>query len=311
MYQFIIRRLISAVFVLWGVSFLTFMLMAFAPGDPAAKVAYARYGGGDNVTGTTIEWIRQHEGLDRPWLVQYANWLKHIVRLDFGKSMITKTKVTEIIMNRLPNTLQLALAAGGFCLAISLPLGLISGIKKGSWIDTLGVSLSVLGVSIPNFWLGLVLIIVFAVELQWLPAFGRDGWRHLILPAFTLGSGITAYSTRILRSSIAQALQSEFLLSIRAKGVGEGRIIGFHVAKNVMIPMITILALEIGYLLEGAVITETIFAWPGVGQLMFTAVSNNDYPLIQGLVILAAFFFITINFTVDVLYKWLDPRINL
>ncbi|GAB6145253.1 ABC transporter permease [Desulfocicer niacini] len=311
MYRFIFRRLISAGFVLWGVSFLTFMLMAFAPGDPAAKVAYARYGGADNVTGTTIEWIRQHEGLDRPWLAQYANWLKHIVKLDFGNSMITRTKVTEIIMNRLPNTLQLALAAGGFCLAISLPLGLISGIKKGSWIDTLGVGLSVLGVSIPNFWLGLVLIIVFAVELQWLPAFGRDSWRHLILPAFTLGSGITAYSTRILRSSTAQALQSEFLLSIRAKGVGEGRIIGFHVAKNVMIPMITILALEIGYLLEGAVITETIFAWPGVGQLMFTAVSDNDYPLIQGLVILAAFCFITINFTVDVLYKWLDPRINL
>ena len=130
MYRFIFRRLISAVFVLWGVSFLTFMLMAFAPGDPAAKVAYARYGGADNVTGTTIEWIRQHEGLDRPWLVQYANWLKHIVKLDFGNSMITRTKVTEIIMNRLPNTLQLALAAGGFCLAISLPLGLISGIKK-------------------------------------------------------------------------------------------------------------------------------------------------------------------------------------
>ena len=311
MYRFLIRRLLTACFVLWGISFLTFMLMALAPGDPAVKIAYARYGGEGNVDTATIEWIRQHEGLDRPLAVRYLTWLGHIVRLDLGRSLVTRGAVTPIIINHLKNTCQLALAAGLICLVISIPLGLITGIKKGSWIDTAGVGFSVLGVSMPGFWLGLLLIIVFAVELQWLPAIGRGGWRHLVLPAITLGSAITAYTTRILRSATAQALQSEFLLSIRAKGVAEGRVIGVHVAKNVLIPVITIIGLELGYLLEGAVITETLFSWPGIGQLMVNAVSNNDYPLIQGLVLLAAFTFVAINLIVDVLYKWLDPRINL
>ena len=297
--------------MLWGVSFLTFMLMTLAPGDPALKIANARYGGEGNVDTATVEYIRHQEGLDRSWAIRYYYWLGHIVKLDFGRSMVTHAPVSELIKSRLFNTIQLALAAGCVCLVISVPFGLITGIKKGSWLDTVGVVFSVLGVSMPNFWLGLLLIIVFAVELKWLPAIGRGEWRHMVLPALTLGTAITAYTTRMLRSAIAQVLQSEFLLSIRAKGIGEARVIGVHVAKNVLIPVVTIVGLELGYLLEGAIITETIFSWPGVGLLMVHAVSNGDYPLIQGLVIMAAFTFITINFIVDVSYKWLDPRINL
>ena len=290
---------------------MTFSLMSLAPGDPAMQIAYARYGGEGNADGATIEWIREQEGLDRPFAVQYINWLKHVARLDFGRSMVTHAPVGELIISRLQNTLQLALAAGGICLLVSLPLGLLCGIKKGTWIDSAGVALSVLGVSIPNFWLGLLLIIVFAVELHWLPAMGRGGWSNLILPAFTLGTAITAYTTRILRSATTQALQAGFLLGLRSRGLSERRVIGVHVSKNVLIPVITVIGMEFGYLLEGAIITETIFSWPGVGALMVNAVSNHDYPLIQGLVILAAAVFVFINLVVDISYKLMDPRINL
>ncbi len=290
---------------------MTFSLMSLAPGDPAVQIAYARYGGEGNADGATIDWIREHEGLDRPFAVRYINWLKHVARLDFGRSMVTHAPVGELIISRLQNTLQLALAAGGICLLVSLPLGLLCGIKKGTWIDSAGVALSVLGVSIPNFWLGLLLIIVFAVELHWLPAMGRGGWSNLILPAFTLGTAITAYTTRILRSATTQALQAGFLLGLRSRGLSERRVIGVHVSKNVLIPVITVIGMEFGYLLEGAIITETIFSWPGVGALMVNAVSNHDYPLIQGLVILAAAVFVFINLVVDISYKLMDPRINL
>lgn len=311
MIRFICKRCLTAGFVLWGVSFLTFSLMAFAPGDPAVQIAYARYGGEGNVDAETIEWIRQHEGLNQSFAIRYYHWLKHIIRFDLGRSMVNHDPIGGLVRYRLLNTLQLALAAAAVCLVISIPLGLICAIKKGTWIDTAGVSLSVLGVSIPNFWLGLLLIIVFAVELQWLPAIGKGGWRHFILPALTLGTAITAYTTRILRSSTIQAMQSEYLLAIRARGVSEGRVIGLHVVKNTLIPVVTIAGLEFGYLLEGAVIIETIFSWPGVGQLMVDAVSNHDYPLIQGLVLVFAAVFVIINLLVDILYKLLDPRINL
>ena len=297
--------------VLWGASFLTFTFMAFAPGDPAVEIAYARYGGEGNVDTATVEWIREKEGLNRPFPVKYISWLKHVIKLDFGRSMVDHAPVGELILYRLKNTLQLAMASAVICLVISIPLGLITGIKKGSWIDSIGVSLSVLGVSIPNFWMGLLLIIIFAVELHWLPAVGRGDWRHVVLPALTLGSAITAYTTRILRSTTAQALQADYLLALRSRGLSESRVIGVHVVKNILIPVITVIGLELGFLFEGAIITETIFSWPGVGQLMITAVSDHDYPLIQGLVILAAAIFVTINLLVDILYKFLDPRIKL
>lgn len=307
---FLFRRTLTAIFVFLGATFITYALMMLAPGDASMEIALARYGDMARGDTATIEWVRQKEGLDRPMWVQYGRWLKHVLALDFGKSLVEEVPVWTLIRSRFGNTLQLAVWAIVLALCLSVPIGILAAAKQGRWIDTLGVGFAVLGVSMPNYWLGLLLIIAFCVKLQWLPSFGRGDWHHLILPAITLGTALTAYTTRMLRSAVIESIHADYLVALRARGVDRRRVLAKHILKNALIPVVTVVGLEFGMILEGAVITETVFAWPGLGELMVTAVSNRDYPLIQGLVLFTAGVFVAINLLVDLVCLYLDPRIR-
>jgi peptide/nickel transport system permease protein len=310
MLRLIFKKTLSALIVFAGATFFTYTLMMFAPGDPALEIAVSRYGGEYEVDRETVEWIRKTEGLDKPIHLQYAKWLKHVLCLDLGRSLVEEAPVFDLIRIRLPRTLVLAAAAIVIALSISVPLGIISGMRQGTWLDSTSVTFSVIGVSMPNYWLGLILIILFSVKLKWLPCFGIGDWRHIILPAITLGTALTAYTTRILRSAIIETLHAEHMTALQARGVGSRMIFAKHLLKNAMIPVVTVVGLEFGMIMEGAVITETVFAWPGLGELTVNAVSNRDYPLIQGLVLFCAVLFVFINFMTDILYRLLDPRIT-
>ncbi|OEU51637.1 MAG: glutathione ABC transporter permease [Desulfobacterales bacterium S3730MH5] len=311
MLYFILKRITTAFFVFIGATFFTFAMMMFAPGDAALEIAIARYGGQSHVDQATIEWIKKEEGLDKPFWHQYFHWLKHVATLDLGHSLVEEAPVMELICTRFARTFELAVAAILIALAVAIPMGILAGVKEGSWMDSVGVTVAVFGVSMPNYWLGLVLIIVFCVKLKCLPSFGYGDWHHMILPAVTLGTALTAYTTRILRSAIIETLRSEYLLALRARGISKRLVIGKHILKNALIPVVTVVGLEFGMILEGAVITETIFAWPGLGDLLVSAISNRDYPLIRGLVLFTATVFLLINLAVDMIYTYLDPRIRL
>lgn len=308
---FFIRRSATAIFVFLGATFITYALMTLAPGDAPMEVAVARYGEEAGSDPETVSWIREKEGLDRPFIIRYGRWLRHVAVLDLGNSLVEEAPVWELIITRFERTLELALWAICFALALSIPLGLFSGFRKGTWMDSVGGCVAVAGISMPNYWLGLLLILAFSVRLGWLPSFGRGDWRHIILPAVALGTALTAYVTKMLRSGIIEAMEGEYLTAFRARGVGQSRVLARHILKNALIPVVTVVGLEFGMILEGAVMTETVFAWPGIGELMVSAVSNRDYPLIQGLVLFSAAVFVAINFLVDLFCLWLDPRIRL
>ena len=310
MLKFLSKRIAAAVFVLIGASFLVYAMMLLAPGDAPREIAVARYGGQSMVDQATIEWIIKKEKLDRPLYEQYGRWLRHALYLDFGNSLVEEIPVRELIVSRFDRTLDLALAAILVALVISVPIGILSGLRRGSWMDSMGVTLAVTGVSMPNYWLGLVLIVVFCVKLHWLPSFGRGDWHHLILPAVTLGTALTAYTTRILRSAVIDTMRSEHIMALYARGLDNPLVIGSHILKNALIPVVTVVGLEFGMILEGAVITETVFAWPGLGELLVSAVGNRDYPLIQGMVVFTAVLFVGINMVVDIIYRYLDPRMT-
>jgi peptide/nickel transport system permease protein len=308
---FLIKKTAGMALVLFGASFLTYAMILLAPGDAAREVAVARYGGEGQLDRATVEWIREKEGLDQPFLVQYGRWLSHIVRLDFGYSLVEEANVFHLICARFSKTLELAAASILIALAVSLPLGTLAGLGRGSWLDSASVSLSVLGLSIPNFWLGLLLITLFSVNLHLLPSFGTGGWQHLIMPSLTLGTSITAYIARLLRLSVVQSLASDHILALRARGTDSPKVLGKHLLKNTLIPVLTIVGLEFGLILEGAVVTEVVFSWPGLGSLMVDAICNRDYPLIQGVVLFTGAIFVSINFGVDLICSALDPRIRM
>ncbi|WP_321493373.1 ABC transporter permease [uncultured Desulfobacter sp.] len=308
---FIMKKTAGMLLVLLGATFLTYAMILLAPGDAAREIAVARYGGEARLDQATVEWIRQKEGLEKPFLIQYGRWLSHVVQLDFGYSLVEEAKVLTLISTRFAKTFELAAAAIFIALAVSLPLGTLAGIKPESWLDSASISLSVLGLSIPNFWLGLLLISFFSVHLHWLPSFGTGSWQHMIMPALTLGTSITAYIARLLRLSVIQSLKSDYVLALRARGTDSFRVLSKHVVKNTLIPLVTIAGLEFGLILEGAVITEVVFSWPGLGSLMVDAICNRDYPLIQGVVLFTGTIFVLINFGVDLICSALDPRIRL
>lgn len=308
---FLIKKTASMLLVLLGASFLTYAMILLAPGDAAREIAVARYGGEAQLDEATVEWIREKEGLDQPFIVQYGRWLGHVVQFDFGYSLVEESKVLQLICTRFSKTFELAAVSILIALAVSLPLGILGALGRGSFLDSASVSLSVLGLSIPNFWLGLLLITLFSVKLHWLPSFGTGGWQHLIMPAMTLGTSITAYIARLLRLSVIQSLKSDHILALRARGTDGAKILAKHVVKNTLIPLVTIVGLEFGLILEGAVITEVVFSWPGLGSLMVDAICNRDYPLIQGVVLFTGTIFVLINFGVDLVCSALDPRIRL
>jgi peptide/nickel transport system permease protein len=310
MWQFILRRIVLLGVVIFGVTVLTFGLMHFTPGDPATIVAIARYGGIESLSPEIIEWIRHQEGLDAPVYVQFARWAGHLVQGDFGKSLITEEPVLEKILSRFPATLWLALAGMLISLAISLPVGIYSAMRQNSAVDYLGMTGVLFGVSMPNFWLALIFILVFSVNLGWLPVCGMGGPEYFILPSFTLGIGVAALTTRLVRSSMLEVLGQNYVRTARAKGLTEKVVIGKHALKNAMVPLITIIGLQFATLLEGAVIVETIFAWPGLGRLLVDSIFARDFPMIQGCVLFIALIFVLANLAVDLSYGLLDPRVR-
>jgi len=308
MLKYILKRLLLVFVVVLGVTVVTFSVMQSAPGDPAEMIAVARYG--EDLTQEEIEWVRITEGLDAPVYIQYLGWLEHVLRLDLGKSQITYEDVLGEILTRFPATLVLAISSLILSLLIALPTGIISAIRKNTIVDNACMTGALLGVSMPNFWLGLLLIWLFALSLGLLPSFGYGGIKHLILPTITLGTSMAAITTRLTRSSMLDVLNQDYIVTAKAKGLDERTILLKHALKNAMLPVITFVGLQLGFLLGGAVIVETIFAWPGIGRLLVDSIYARDFALIQGCVLFIAVIFALANLAVDILYAYLDPRIR-
>jgi peptide/nickel transport system permease protein len=304
MWRYIARRLLQTFIVLWGVSFIAFGVM-FLAGDPATAMV------GEDWTREQIAEFRHVMGFDQPWYVQYGRFLSRAVRGDFGVSLRQRQPNLTLIFERMPATLQLAACAMLLSIVIAIPAGVISATRRHSWLDH-GASLAaMLGQSMPAFWLGIMLILIFGVGLRWTPVAGRGGLAHLILPAITLAAYPIARNARMMRSSILEVLGQAYVTTARAKGLREFLVITRHAMRNALIPVVTLIGLEFGALLGGAVITESIFAWPGVGRLTVQAIYGRDIPLVQAAVIVLAGIFVVINLLVDLFYVVLDPRIRL
>ena len=284
---------------------LVFSLIHFIPGDPAQAML------GEGAAPEDVAQLRARLGLDRPLLVQYGSFLAGLVRGDLGVSLRNDQPVLQQILERMPATAELAFASMAVAVLIALPLGIIAAVWKGTAVDYSAMTLSLVGISVPNFWLGPLLAIVFAVELGWLPVGGRGTLAHLVLPAVTLGAALAAILARMTRASLLEELREPYVLAARAKGVSRSRAILRHAFRNSLIPIVTILGLQFGVVLTGAVITETIFAWPGIGRLLIQSISFRDYPTVQGCVLLIAVTYVGVNLITDLTYGFLDPRIRV
>lgn len=305
MLRYLVRRLLLTIPVLLGVATLVFALIHFIPGDPAQAML------GEGAAPEEVAQLRQRLGLDRPLLVQYSSYLTGLVRGDLGVSLRNDQPVLHQILERMPATAELALASMLVAVLFALPLGIIAAVRRGTFIDFGAMTLALIGISIPNFWLGPLLAIVFAVELGWLPVGGRGTFAHLVLPSVTLGVALAAILARMTRASLLEELREPYVLAARAKGVSRTRAVLHHAFRNSLIPIVTILGLQFGVVLTGAVITETIFAWPGVGRLLIQSISFRDYPTVQGCVLLIAVTYVVVNLLTDLTYGFLDPRIRV
>ena len=327
------RRIFGAVPVLLGMSFLVFLLMQLAPGDPVTLLL------GEDAEPHEIEQVTREWGLDQPIVVQYWQFLTQAVRGNFGESMRYGEPVTRLVAERLPATVELALASLLVAIVIALPIGVYSAIRHNSLWDHSGMTLALVGISVPNFWLGIMLIFFLGGQLNLLPVAGRltygvnvtpvtnmvlldaliegnlagfwDAVKHILLPAVTLGTSFAAIITRISRSSVLEVIRQDYITTARAKGLSERRVIWKHTLRNALITIITILGLQLGALLSGSVITETVFSWPGIGSLLIQAITTRDYKLAQGVIFFFAMVYFVINLLVDLLYTWVDPRIRL
>jgi ABC-type dipeptide/oligopeptide/nickel transport system permease component len=305
MHRYLVRRLLLTIPVLLGVATLVFSLIHFIPGDPAQAML------GEGAAPEDVAQLRERLGLDRPLLVQYGSFLGGLARGDLGVSLRNDQPVLEQIVERMPATAELAFASMAVAVLIALPLGIVAAVWRGTAIDYGAMTLSLVGISIPNFWLGPLLAIVFAVELGWLPVGGRGTLAHLVLPSVTLGAALAAILARMTRASLLEELREPYVLAARAKGVSRTRAILHHAFRNSLIPIVTILGLQFGVVLTGAVITETIFAWPGIGRLLIQSISFRDYPTVQGCVLLIAVTYVGVNLITDLTYGFLDPRIRV
>lgn len=305
MHRYLIRRLLLTIPVLLGVATLVFSLIHFIPGDPAQAML------GEGAAPEDVAQLRARLGLDQPLLVQYGSFLKGLASGDLGVSLRNDQPVLQQILERMPATAELAFASMAVAVLIALPLGIIAAVWRGTFVDYSAMTLSLVGISVPNFWLGPLLAIVFAVELGWLPVGGRGTLAHLVLPAVTLGAALAAILARMTRASLLEELREPYVLAARAKGVSRARAILHHAFRNSLIPIVTILGLQFGVVLTGAVITETIFAWPGIGRLLIQSISFRDYPTVQGCVLLIAVTYVGVNLLTDLTYGFLDPRIRV
>jgi ABC-type dipeptide/oligopeptide/nickel transport system permease component len=302
--RFLLRRVVLTVPVLLGVATLVFSLIHLVPGDPVQAML------GESASPQDIMELRARLGLDRPLHVQYGAFLRGLAAGNLGTSLRTNQPVAKAIAERLPATFELAFAAMAVAVVFAIPLGIIAAARAGTGIDRMATTLALLGISVPNFWLGPLLAIVFSVTLGWLPVSGRGTPAHLVLPAITLGAPLAAVLARMTRASVLEELRELYVLAARARGVSRARAILRHAFRNSLIPIVTVLGLQFGAVLTGAVITETIFAWPGVGRLLIQSISFRDYPLVQGCILLIAITYVSMNLLTDVVYGFLDPRIR-
>ncbi|MFH2012052.1 MAG: nickel ABC transporter permease [Pseudomonadota bacterium] len=305
MINFVIKRLTLLLPVVFGVLTLVFLLIHLIPGDPVDLML------GENAQPADKETLRKELMLDEPLGKQYLLFLGGVIKGNLGNSFHSKEPVIELILKRYPATIKLTIAAMIMALLISLPTGIYSALKQYSLLDNCSMFFALLGVSMPNFWLGPMLMIVFSVNLGWFPISGDESLSSIILPAITLGAGMAAILSRMVRASMLEVINQEYITTARAKGLSEARITIKHALKNALVPVITIVGLQFGALLAGAIITETIFSWPGIGRLLIQAINTRDYPLIQGCVLLISISYVLINLITDIAYSYIDPRIKL
>ena len=304
MSRFLLRRLLLTIPVLFGVATLVFALIHLVPGDPAQAML------GEGASAQDLVELRERLGLNRPLLVQYTAFLSGLVRGDLGVSISRNQPVTTLILERMPATAELAFAAMAVAMALAIPLGIAAAVWKSTAIDQAAMTLALLGISVPNFWLGPLMAILFSVELGWLPVSGRGTWQHLVLPATTLGAALAAILARMTRASLLDELRELYVMAAAARGASRTRVVLRHAFRNSLIPIVTIVGLQFGSVLTGTVITETIFAWPGIGRLLIQSIGFRDYPLVQGCILLIAVTYVAMNLLTDMAYGWLDPRIR-
>lgn len=309
MHKYILNRILMLIPVLIGVTFLVFFIMALRPGDPAVIIL------GDGATDESVAQLHEELGLDDPLLIRYGNYMLGLLKGDMGKSYKNQLDVMDQVLDRFPNTVLLALTGMLVALIIGIPVGILSAKKQYTFIDNFSMVAALIGVSMPNFWFGLVVVMIFSLGLGWLPSSGMgegfiQGLRSLILPALTLGTGAAATVTRMTRSSMLEVIRQDYISTARAKGIKESQVTHRHMFKNALIPIITVVGLQFGYLLGGAVLTETVFSWPGLGRFMVDAIKTKDTPVVLGTVIFMSVVFSIVNLGVDILYAFVDPRIK-
>jgi peptide/nickel transport system permease protein len=302
--KYLLQRSLLLLPTLFGALSLVFVLIHLIPGDPVEVMLGETAGAADK------EALRKTLGFDRPLIIQYRTFLVKLAGGDLGRSLFEPASVAEIIGARLPATLELALSAMLAALLVSLPLAILAAVRPGGWFDRAALLFSLLGLSLPNFWLGPLLMIVFSIQLGWTPVSGRGGISHLVLPAATLGLGMAAILVRILRANLLHVIREDYVQTARAKGLREIRVWLKHVLRNALLSVITIMSLQFGGLLAGSLITETIFSWPGIGRLTIQAIQTRDFPLVQGCVLVIALSYVLINFATDLFYKVVDPRVT-
>lgn len=304
MIGFLVRRILGAALVVAGVVVLVFMLIHFTPGDPVQVML------GESATPADQAALRHALGLDRPLPVQLAAYFDNLAHLRLGTSLYSQQPIATILARRIPATAELAGAAALVAVLLAFPLGVIAAVRKDTGWDYGSMGFALLGVSIPNFWMGPLLILCFSLWLGWFPVSGREGFASLVLPAVTLGTAMAAILSRMVRSSLLEVLGEDYVRTARAKGLSERRVILHHGLRNALLPVITMLGLQLGTLLGGAVITELVFSWPGVGQLLIDAIHRRDYPVVQACVLLISVTYVVVNMLTDFVYAWVDPRVR-
>lgn len=307
MFAYMVQRIVQGFIVLFLVTLLTFGIMQAAPGDPIDLLV-----GEAQITQEEFDRIREKWGLDKPWYEQYVTWLTNFVRGDLGRSVVrTGVPVHEMILEAAWPTLQLNLLAMIVATAISVPMGVLAAVKRYSLFDSSTMVFASAGIALPNFWVGLMLIILFALTLGWLPSFGSGSWKHFILPVLVLAVNETALLTRLMRGTTLEVMNQDFVNTARAKGLKESAVLIRHIVRNAMLPSVTVIGLRVAFLLSGTIVVETIFAWPGIGQLFITSVNRLDYQVVQAIVVLFTVFVVIANILTDLIYAVIDPRIRV
>lgn len=306
---YIIKRVLSTIPVLIGVTLMVFLMLHLVPGDPV-RAMFRQVGEAEEIPEETVQAIRRKLGLDQPLYIQYVRFLSRVMRGDLGDSITRGRTVGQLIASELPFTIRLGMASMTFSIIMGISLGILSALNRGKWLDALTMITATIGVSMPNFWFGLLVILIFAVHLGWLPSSGQEGLRYLVLPTLTLGLSEAAVLARLTRSSLLETLGEDYIRTARAKGLRERLVVWRHALRNSLIPVVTVIGIRFGSLIGGSVVTETVFARRGIGSLIIAAIGGKDFPLAQGLVLMSAAAYIVANLLVDLLYGVIDPRIG-